>query len=156
MIIITSNLDYYVQSRGFETSRDSAIRHFTISWIEALNQCQLLTHWCRVTHICVGNLTIIGSDNGLSPERRQAIIWTNAGILLIGPMGTNFSEISVGIQSFSFKKMHFKMSSVKWCPFCPSLNALNNHISEYTFGTCRPVCSDIDVLCYLSAMTSLQ
>ena len=43
-----------------------------------------LTHWGRVTHICVSKLTIIGSDNGLSPGRRQAIIWTNAGILLIG------------------------------------------------------------------------
>ena len=43
-----------------------------------------LTHWGRVTHICVNILTIIGSDNGLSPGRRQAIIWTNAGILLIG------------------------------------------------------------------------
>ena len=52
-----------------------------------------LTHWGRVTHICVSKLISIGSDNGLSPNRRQAIIWTNAGILLIGPMGTNFSEI---------------------------------------------------------------
>ena len=42
-----------------------------------------LTHEGRVTHICVSKLTIIGSDNGLSPDRRQAIIWTNAGILLI-------------------------------------------------------------------------
>ena len=50
-----------------------------------------LTHWGRVTHICVDNLTIIGSDNGLSPGRRQAIIWTNAGILLIGPLGTIFN-----------------------------------------------------------------
>ena len=48
---------------------------------------------CRATHICVGKLTLIRSDNGLSPERRQAIIWTNAGILLIGPLVTNFSEI---------------------------------------------------------------
>ena len=31
-----------------------------------------------MTHEYVGNLTIIGSDNGLSPGRRQAIIWTNA------------------------------------------------------------------------------
>ena len=38
------------------------------------------THRGRVTHICVGNLTITGSDNGLSPGRRQAIIWTNARI----------------------------------------------------------------------------
>ena len=45
-----------------------------------------LTHWCRVTHICVSKLTIIGSDNGLSPGRHQAIIWTNTEIL-IWPLG---------------------------------------------------------------------
>ena len=76
-----------------------------------------LTHWGRVTHICVVKLTIIGSDDGLSPGRRQAIIWTNAGILLIGPLGTNFIEILIGIQKFSFKKMHLKVSSAKWRPF---------------------------------------
>ena len=78
-----------------------------------------------MTHICVGNLTIIGPDNGLSPGRRQAIIWTNAGILLIGPRGTNFSEILIGIHTFSFKKIHLNMSSAKWRPFCFSLNVLN-------------------------------
>ena len=57
----------------------------------------MLTHWGRVTHIYVNKLTIIGSDNGLSPSWRQAIIWTNAGILLIGPLGTNFSEILIDI-----------------------------------------------------------
>ena len=77
-----------------------------------------------MTHICVGNLTIIGPDNGLLPDRRQAIIWTNAGILLIGPWGTNFSEILIGIQTFSFEKMHLKMSSAKWRPFCIGLNVL--------------------------------
>ena len=49
-------------------------------------------------HICVGKLTIIASDNSLSPGRHQAIIWTNAGILLIWPLGTNFSEISIEIE----------------------------------------------------------
>ena len=58
------------------------------------------------------------------PGRRQAIIWTNAGILLIGPLGTNFSEILIEIQTFSFKKIDFKMSSVKWRPFCLGLNVL--------------------------------
>ena len=48
--------------------------------------CLNLTHWGRVTHICVSKLTIIVSDNGLSPGRHQA--WTKAGILLIGPLGT--------------------------------------------------------------------
>ena len=59
-----------------------------------------LTHWGQVAHICVSKLTIIGSDNGLSPGRRQAIIWTNAGILLIGPLVTNFSEILIEIYTF--------------------------------------------------------
>ena len=70
-----------------------------------------------MTHICVGKLTLIGSDNGLSPGRRQAIILTKAGILLIRPLGTNFSEILIGNQTFSFKRMHLKMSSAKWRPF---------------------------------------
>ena len=84
----------------------------------------LLTHWGRVTHICVSKRTIIGSDNGLSPSRRQAIIWTNAGILLIGPSGTNFSEILIEIITFSFKKMRLKVSSAKWRPCCLGLNVL--------------------------------
>ena len=83
-----------------------------------------LTHWGRVTHICVGKLTIIGSDNGLLPGRCQAIIWINAGILLIEPLGTNLSEILIGIQIFSFKKMHLKRLSAKWHPFCLGLNML--------------------------------
>ena len=86
-----------------------------------------LTHWGRVTHICVGNLTIIGSDNGLSPGRRQAIIWTNAGLLLSGPLGINFSEILIEILTFSFKKMHLKMSSGKWRPSCLGLKVLIHH-----------------------------
>ena len=89
-----------------------------------LNVLIWLIHWGRVTHICLSKLTNIGSDNGLSPEWRQAIIWTNAGILLIGPLGTNFSEILIKIQTFSLKKMHLKMSSAKWRPFCLGLNVL--------------------------------
>ena len=76
-------------------------------------------------HMCVTNLTINGSDNGLSPGRRQAIIWTNAGILLIGPLGINFSEIIIKINTFPFKKIHLKMSSVKQCLFSLSLNELH-------------------------------
>ena len=82
-----------------------------------------LTHWGRVTHICVSQLNIIGSDNGLSVGRRQAIIWTNAGILLIGPLGTNFSEIFIEIFTFSFKLMHLKMSGI-WRSFPLGLNVL--------------------------------
>ena len=73
-------------------------------------------------HVCIDNLTINASDNGLSPGRRQAIIWTNAGILLIEPLGTKFSEISIEIYTFSFEKMHLNMSSGKCWPFCLGLN----------------------------------
>ena len=83
-----------------------------------------LTHWGRVTQICVSKFTIIGSDNSLSPIRRQAIIWANAGILLIRTLGRNFSEILSQIHSLSNKKMHLKMSSVKFRPFCLGLNVL--------------------------------
>ena len=81
-----------------------------------------LNHWGWVTHICSSKLTIIGSDNGLSPGRHQAIIWTNAGILLIGPLGTNFDEILIEIHTFSFKKMHLKMSSAKQRLYCLGFN----------------------------------
>ena len=63
-----------------------------------------------MTHICVRKLTIIGSNNGLSPGRRQAIIWTNAGMLM-GPLGAKFSEILVEILTFSLK-------NAVWCVVC--------------------------------------
>ena len=76
-----------------------------------------LTHWGWVTHICVSELPIIASDNGLLPGGCHAIIWTNAWIL-----GTNFSEIISEIHTLSFKKMHLKMSSGNQWPFCLSFN----------------------------------
>ena len=75
-----------------------------------------------MTHICISKLTIIGSDNGLVPTRRQAIIWINAGILLIGPLGTNFNR-----NSYIFiQETHLKLSSGKWQPFCLGLNVLTH------------------------------
>ena len=81
-------------------------------------------------HICVSKLTIIASDNGLSPDRRQAIIWTNDGLLLIGSLGTNFIEILIEIVTFSFKKMRLKVSSAKRRPFCLGLNELNMNTQQ--------------------------
>ena len=61
-----------------------------------------------MTHICVSKLTIIGSDNGLSPSRRQAIIWTYAGILLIRPWAINVCEVLIAIYVSSSKKCIWK------------------------------------------------
>ena len=95
----------------------------------ALADC--LTHWGRVTHICISELTIIGSDNGLLPSRRQAIIWNNDGLLFIGPLGTNFSEIVIEILTSSFKKMRLKVSSAKRRPFCLGLDVLTTGSMEW-------------------------
>ena len=73
-----------------------------------------------MTHICVSNLAIIDSDNGLSPGRRQAIISTNAGTLLILTLGTNFSEILSEIQTFSF--FFIQENALKHASFSPSQN----------------------------------
>ena len=108
-----------------------------------------LTHWGRVTLIYVSKITIIGSDNGLSPGRRQAIIWTNAGILLIGPLGTNFSEILMGIQTFSFKKMHLNVSSAKWRPFRLGLNVLTPCHQQYIPWNMYIVLLCFLLLCFL-------
>ena len=123
------NFYFFLHIHNIVTSIQTAlIMHmwFFLSFVVLQHQ-YILTHWGRVTHIqYVSNLTIIGSDNGLSPVRRLAIIWINAGILLIGLLGTNFSEILIEIHIFSFKKMQLKMSSAKWRPFCLGLNELRN------------------------------
>ena len=92
------------------------------SSVELTNESHL-THWATQD--------TIGSDNGLSPVWHQAIICTNVGILSIGPLETNFSEmLRSKIQIFSFKKMHLKMSSGKWWPFYLSLNLLRPILQE--------------------------
>ena len=109
-----------------------------------------LTHWGRVTHICVSNLT---------PDRRQVIIWTNARILLIGPLGTNCSEILIEILNVSFKKMRVKVSSAKWRPFCLGLNVLKRlRITVVDFSVTVTVCtfaSGVWMFCTVNANSKL-
>ena len=78
--------------------------------------------------ICVSNLTIIGSDNGLSPDRRQAIICTNAGILLIGPLGTS-KELQ---RKFNRNSNIFVLQ-----------NALENVVNEMASILFRPQCVNV-------------
>ena len=120
--------------------------------------CTLLTHWGRMTHICVGKLTNIGLDNGLSPGRRQAIIWTNARILLIGPLGRNFSEFLIVNHTCSFNEMHLKMSSAKWRPFSLGLNMLSLFREDglqipmpYSLSVLLNRNSDAELWCFLSS-----
>ena len=114
--------------------------------------CRELTHWGRVTHICVSKITITGSDNGLSPRRRQAIIGTSVGMLLIGPLGTNFSEILSDIDIFSFKQNAiWKTAAILSRPQCVNrlrimctLTALS--CLPFLFGAASPSHKDHEVI----------
>ena len=86
-------------------------------WVNSLN---------LVPHIYVRESVSIGSHNGLSAGRPQANIRTNAGMMLIGHIGTNFNEMLIKIHTFSFKKIHLKMSG-KWWPFFLGLNVFTQH-----------------------------
>ena len=80
--------------------------------------------WVLVTDawpsICVYKLTMIGSDNGMSPGRRQAIIWTNAGILLIGPLGKTpvKSFFNQNLYIFIEENIVWKMAAILSRPQC--------------------------------------
>ena len=88
--------------------------------------------WRKVASV---KLTIIGSDYGLLPGRHQAITLTNAGMVLIRPLGKKISEIFIEIQTFPFKKMHLKTSSAKWRPFCPGLDVfIKGIVEEYPWN----------------------
>ena len=82
-----------------------------------------LTHWGRAMHICVRNLTIISSDNGLSPGRRQSIAW--AGIMLIVPTRIKFQWDFNRNPYILIRKIHLKMSSVYGRPYCSDLSVLS-------------------------------
>ena len=102
------------------------------------------TNWGWMTHICVSKLTTIGSDNGLLPDRRQAIIWTIYGVSLIKPLGINFGDILSEIHIFSFKKLHLedvvcKMVCISSRPQCvdiqPPQTILQRRHLTYTIFT---------------------
>ena len=114
-----------IHIQGNVVRHQGTSHNLTTPYICRNDVSEKLTHWGRVTHICVSYLSIIGSDKGLASGRRQAIIWTIAGILLIGPWETNFNEILIKILIFPFKKMRLKVSSAKWWPFCLGLNMLS-------------------------------
>ena len=104
-------------------SLNHTLKIIILKLLSHLPDANELTHWGRVTHICVSKLTSIGSDNGLSPGRRQAIIWTNARIFSIGPLGTNFSENLIEIHIFfiqenAFENVVWKMASILSLPQC--------------------------------------
>ena len=111
-------------------------------WLEAVKIILKLLNWQGMMVMTLFVLLSLGGASGFSFMWAICVaifpvyltdwgwvthIWTNAGILLIGPLGTNFSEISIGIQTFSVTKMHLKMSSAKWRPISLYLSVLTQY-----------------------------
>ena len=93
-----------------------------------LKSGRLLTHLplCRI-YVSV-NWFSMGSRNGSSSVRHQAITWTNADLLSIKPLWTIFIEISIEIQTFSLTKRHLKMSCAIFPLSCPGRDGLIRHM----------------------------
>ena len=121
---------------------------------------QGLTYRGQEAYICVSKLTIIGSVNGLSPRRCQAIACTNAPLLPIRPQGTcYFIEFLFKIQKFWLMEIHLKMSSAKWRPFWLGLNVLIDHthplsINHITTAKQNKTVMYVQEICCISDITS--
>ena len=98
---------------------------YIVGYFPSKESIAVLTHLPLVLHICISELGHTGSGNGLWPLWHQAITWTNAGLFSIRSLGTNFSEIRIGILSFSFENYIWNCCLPNWCPFCPMGDELN-------------------------------
>ena len=86
----------------------------------------ILVFWCVVNYCIIakqGEWDIIDSDNGLVSGRCQAIIWINAGINWTLWEQTSVKSL-IKLYIFWFNKMHLKLLSGNWQPFCLGLNVL--------------------------------
>ena len=83
-----------------------------------------LTHWGRVTHICVGKLTIIGSDNDLSPSQAAPShylnqCWNIVNLTLGNKLQWNFNRNwNILIPENAFEYIVCEMASILSRPQC--------------------------------------
>ena len=102
-------------------------------FILSINHIPILTHWSRVTHICVSKLTNIGSDNGLPPSRRQAIISTKCWYIVNWSLGNKFQwnlnqNQYIFIQENAFESVVCEMAAILSQPQCVKLSIMCCHI----------------------------
>ena len=88
---------------------------WSLNWFQML---AVLTHWSRVTHMCVNRLTSINSDKGWLLGCRQAIIWANVAILLIGPSQTSM-KFKSKFKHFLWRKIYLKSRQQSGVHFDP-------------------------------------
>ena len=111
--------------------------YFQLWWSKSWHICPRVKYVNSLrpsdAYICGSRLTMTGSDNGLSSERCQAIIGTNAGILLIGHLGTNYSENLIKILIFSFTKNAIESVICEMAAILPRPQCVNScRLSDIT------------------------
>ena len=97
----------------------------------------VVLYWGWMTHVCVNKLTIIGSDIGLSPSRRQNIIWTDD--IVIRNLGPNFSEFlskihSTFIHENAFENVACELAASLSRPQCVNRSGFMCYICPYNPG----------------------
>ena len=127
----------YIQRMFNETAVEGSTWMSNYIWLFCVNFITYLssnpdagsikTYWGRLVNICVSDLTIIGSDNGLSPGRRHVINRANTIILLIEPFGIHFSDIK--IHENAFENVICKMASLWSWPQHYMLASINENVS---------------------------
>ena len=148
---------WYIKCEYIRLSRNSESLYAIQEVPTDPSECIHLTHWGRVSHICASELTIIGSDSGLSRDRRQAIIWTGAGIFVNSNV-RNKSQWDLKrnvIQFFFFQENAFerivcKIAShdgvIKWKHFPRSWPFVWEFTGPSEFPAQRPVARNFGVL----------
>ena len=110
-LMLTTRLQYLQLLSHWHCNHIQSHENYTPKWkARPVNTTKLsivCSHIWMQAECCIYasvNGVTIGSDHHLSPVQHQAIIWTSAGLLLIGSLETNISEIWIKIQQFSYKK----------------------------------------------------
>ena len=108
--LMEQDLNHLFQVNG--TCNRKCLCHFIDQYQLYLWQVKQLTHWEWVVHISICKITIIGSDNGFLAGQHRAIIWTDAGIFLTGPLGTNFSDLYISLNKsfWILKQWNFNLN----------------------------------------------
>ena len=162
----------FISSKLYHKKNEKKPGHYHACWCLGTRSCQvismhdidckmstllMLTHWGRLTHICVSDLTIIASYNGLSPGRCQAIIWTNDGILLIGPLGTYLSiwNSNIFIKENIFECVVCEIASSLPQPQCVNLVVLMLQYS-WRIVPIHDCCQGISRHCILNSLYKIN
>ena len=96
-------------------------------------QLNVLTHWGRVTHICISKITIIGSDNGLSPWTAPSHYLNQCWNIVNWTLGNKLQwnlnrNLYIFIQENPLENVVWKMAAILSRPQCVNPSGVETRI----------------------------